>query len=137
MTYRIHALHIVQVIMAIMLVIVAMAIAILASGCRTAGPQVRLDACRDCTVEVRDSATDAAQGKSVPVKALSDLAASAAQTGDAAATLADDSAQTAEPATIPSPAATGETEATPPVDGGESPPPAPAPSPSSSQPSDQ
>ena len=37
-------------------------------GCRSAGPLVRLEHCRDCTVTV-DAQADAQQGKSVPIRA--------------------------------------------------------------------
>lgn len=57
----------------------------LACGCRTAGPQVTLRECRDCSVWV-SGAVEARQGKSVPVEVLRNPTVAASQGGDATAT---------------------------------------------------
>jgi hypothetical protein len=59
-------------------------VVVLACGCRTAGPQVKLRDCRGCTVSV-PGAIEAHQGKSVPVDVLRDPTVSASQNGDATA----------------------------------------------------
>ncbi len=136
---RIRPLHIVQTILAALFV-AALCLALLCvSGCRTSeigtihliipesaacGQLAQLTITQ--TLYAEDISVG--QGKSVPVKALADWAASAAQTGNPSAAV-EDSSKTEAPVAPAKPAATapaGETEATPPVAGGESPTPAPS-----------
>jgi hypothetical protein len=87
---RFSPASIVQFILGFFLLLVLCAFAVTLSGCRTAGPQITLTNCPGATIHVPGS-TDAAQGKTIPVKALADNALSAAQNGDPTATVEDKS----------------------------------------------
>ena len=112
MSARFRPIAILQIILGALLILCLCAIAIFASGCirRTAEvgtihlviPERAAEALASgqlATIHIAQTLyagdIDIGQGQSVPIKALSDLAASAAQTGDPTATLSDDSAQTA------------------------------------------
>jgi hypothetical protein len=53
-----------RILSAVCLLVVLAILAAFASGCRTAGPQIALNDCRDCRVDLRGN-LDAAQGKTV------------------------------------------------------------------------
>ena len=55
------------------------------TGCRTAGPQIALRDCANCTVHVAGEMS-ASQGKSLPVDVLNNPTLSASQNGNANAT---------------------------------------------------
>jgi len=67
--------------------------AILATGCRTAGPHLRLESCSHITIELHGD-VHAAQGKTVPTNVLTDPTLSASQNGDATSTRDGDSPHT-------------------------------------------
>ena len=82
-----------QFFLGLFIMLALCAFLVLVAGCRTAGPQIDFRHARDCRVEIHDSATDATQGKTIPIKALADLALSAAQNGDPTAIQEDKSRQ--------------------------------------------